>query len=335
VTAPGEAGFRQPAEWEPHEGTFLAWPSAADLWLDNLEPAQRELAGLAQAIAEGEELRVLVPDPASEAAAKAALGSLPVRWHRIPFGDIWLRDIAPIFMIDDRGRRASAVFRFNGWGGKYVLPFDDRVAESIAKDVGFPEFRADFVLEGGSVEVDGRGTLLTTRQCLLNPNRNPGMSQASLEAELSRWFGAERILWLGDGLQNDHTDGHIDTIVRFVRPGLAVCMEPVPGDPNRDALLAIMRDLERMKLDVATVPSPGTVLSSEGELMPASYVNFYIADRTVIVPQYGVANDERALEAIAPLFPGRRIAGVSAKAILEGGGAFHCITQQLPRGGDR
>jgi agmatine deiminase len=161
------------------------------------------------------------------------------------------------------------------------------------------------------------------------------VDQRSIEGDLSRWFGVERVLWLGDGLLNDHTDGHVDTIARFVRPGVAVCMEPRDGDPNRAALLAIARELEKMKLDVATVPSPGEVLSSEGELMPASYVNFYIANRTVIVPQYGVSPDEDALDAIASLFPGRRTVGVSARAILEGGGAFHCITQQLPSGGDR
>ena len=327
--APIDAGFRQPAEWEPHEATFLAWPTAADLWLDNLEPAQREFVALAEAIAEGEQLRVLIHDEPPRAIAH-----LPIAWHRIPFGDIWLRDIAPIFLLNDRGERASAVFRFNGWGEKYILPHDDRVAISIAEALGFPTFRADFVLEGGSVDVDGQGALLTTRQCLLNENRGD-LSEPQIEAELRRWFGVDRILWLGDGLLHDHTDGHVDTIARFVRPGVAVCMKPEADDPNREALNAIIRDLERMKLDVVAIPSPHTVLNSEGDLMPASYVNFYIANRTVIVPQYGVEADERALEAIAPLFPGRRIVGVSAVAILEGGGAFHCITQQLPRGGDR
>ncbi len=191
------------------------------------------------------------------------------------------------------------------------------------------------MLEGGSVEVDGAGLLLTTRQCLQNPNRNPGLDPERLEAELSRWLGAERILWLGDGLANDHTDGHVDTLARFVRPGVVVCMRPEPDDPNREALLAIHRDLESMRLDVAVVPSPGRVLTGEGDLMPASYVNFYIANRTVVVPQYGVPADEPALEAIASLFPDRRVAGVSARAILEGGGAFHCITQQLPLGGEQ
>jgi agmatine deiminase len=335
VRAPADASFRQPAEWTEHEGTFLAWPSAEDLWLDHLDDARREFLGLAAAIAEGERLHVLVPDGANERSAKEALATLPVTWHRIPFGDIWLRDIAPIFLLDDQGRRASAVFRFNGWGGKYVLRHDDQVASSIAKALGFPTYQASFVLEGGSVDVDGEGLLLTTRQCMLNPNRNPGLEQPVIEEELARWFGVERVLWLGDGLKNDHTDGHVDTIARFVRPRTVLCMEPEQDDPNRAALLAIMEDLERMKLDVVTVPSPGTVLSSEGDLMPASYVNFYIANRTVIVPQYGVAADERALEAIASLFPGRRIAGVSARAILQGGGAFHCITQQLPKRGDR
>jgi agmatine deiminase len=334
VRAPSEGDFRQPAEWTEHEGTFLAWPSAEDLWGEKLEHAQREFVGLAEAIAEGEPLHVLV-NADGERSAKTVLGSLPVTWHAIPYGDIWMRDIAPIFLTGPDGARASAVFRFNGWGEKYILPHDDRVAPSIARALGFPIFEAGFVLEGGAVDVDGEGNLLTTRQCMLNPNRNPGLDQKAIEAELGRWFGAEHVLWLGDGLQNDHTDGHVDTLARFVRPRTVVCMKPDKSDPNRDALQAILRDLERMKLDVLSIPSPGTVRSKSGELMPASYVNFYIANRTVIVPQYGVAADEAALEAIESLFPERRIVGVSAKTILEGGGAFHCITQQLPKAGVR
>jgi agmatine deiminase len=204
----------------------------------------------------------------------------------------------------------------------------------------FPVFSTEFVLEGGSVEVDGEGTVLTTRQCLENPNRNPGRSTAEVERELERGLGAKTVLWLDDGLENDHTDGHIDTLARFVRPSAVVCMSPAsPEDPNRRVLQEIERSLKSMKdvagrrLEVYTLPSPGEVRDEDGRLMPASYVNFYIANTTVIVPQYGIANDAAAVAALTPLFPGRRVFGAPARAILAGGGAFHCITQQLPRGG--
>lgn len=344
-----EHEFFQPAEWAEHEATFVAWPSAADLWQEGLLPAQREFLALCEGIADydatsgqcrGEALHVLVSDLEAHENAARALGHLPVTWHQIPYGDIWLRDIAPIFLIGPGGQRRSGVFGFNGWGGKYVLPHDADVAARIAKEMPFSVHETEFVLEGGSVEVDGEGTVLTTRQCLENPNRNPGRSRPEIETELHRGLGAKKVLWLGDGLLNDHTDGHIDTLARFVRPGIVVCMRPAnEQDPNRTVLLEIeealssMTDAAGRRLEVHTLPSPGEVLSEDGALMPASYVNFYIANTTVIVPQYGVPNDHAAVEALTPLFPGRRVIGASARAILSGGGAFHCITQQLPRGG--
>lgn len=349
MSAPHHEAFHQPAEWTPHEGTFLAWPSAEDLWQDGLLPAQREFVALCEGIADwdpshqtarGERLHLLVSDAEAKADAQRALGHLPVTYYDIPYGDIWLRDIAPIFLVGPDGARETAVFGFNGWGEKYVLPHDDLVASRIAERLPHPVRRTEFVLEGGSVEVDGEGTVLTTRQCLENPNRNPGRSTQELEAELAQGLGARKVLWLGDGLLNDHTDGHIDTLARFVAPGAVVCMRPASAsDPNRDALLAIEETLRSMtdaagrRLEVHTVPSPGEVLNEDGELMPASYVNFYIANTTVIVPQYGVPNDGAAVAALVPLFPSRRVFGASALAILAGGGAFHCITQQLPRGG--
>ncbi|HJW44636.1 MAG TPA: agmatine deiminase family protein [Geothrix sp.] len=331
----------QPAEWDRHSACWLAWPSHGHLWREKLAPAQAEWAALCVAMAEqgGEALEILVQDEAAEAAARAALAPVigQARFHRVPVGDIWLRDTAPIFVKDVEGRLQAACFQFNGWGGKYVLPDDDRVAGRVAALSGLPRRDQDWVLEGGSVEVDGEGTILTTRQCLLNPNRNPGLAQAELEAALTLGLGARKVLWLGVGLLNDHTDGHIDTLARFVAPGVVVCMRALDGDdPNAAALdqiaadLAAFTDARGRKLQVVRIPSPGLVLDEEGEPMPASYVNFYIGNRTVVVPTYGTPHDKAAVAALTPLFPGRRVLGRSARAILSGGGAFHCITQQQP-----
>ena len=350
MSTPKRDALHQPAEWAPHDAVWLAWPSHADLWGDDaLLAAQAELVALALAIADpdddglarGERLEVLVRTGVDEALARAKLSTLfrtgAARAHRALYGDIWLRDTLPIFLTG-AGKTASVRFRFNGWGEKYLLPGDAELASVVAALAGMPSYVRTVVLEGGSVEVDGEGTILTTRQCLLSPNRNPGMSERDLTTELEESLGAEKVLWLGDGLLNDHTDGHIDTIARFVAPGRVVCMSPSgDDDPNRDVLDQIARDLAAMRdargraLDVIRIPSPGRVLDEDGDVMPASFVNFYIGNRTVVVPTYGTRFDEAAVSALAELFPGRRVIGSSARTILEGGGAFHCITQQVPR----
>lgn len=342
---PRAAGYRQPAEWEPHEAVWLAWPSHDELWAEHLPAAQAEFVAMCEAIADldendnprGETLLVLVPSGIREVEARAQLNGLGAVFHRVPFGDIWMRDIAPIFVRSEDGDVAPVCFAFNGWGGKYVLDGDDLVAGRVGELAGGEMFALGMVLEGGAVEPDGEGTLLTTKQCLLNPNRNPGTSRQRIESNLREALGAMAVLWLEEGLENDHTDGHIDTIARFVEPGRVVCMSPSgDDDPNRDVLEAIARDLAAMKdhagrrLQVERVPSPGRVVDDEGIVRPASYVNFYVANTTVVVPTYGAPWDDEAVEAIGALFPGRRVIGASAKAILSGGGAFHCITQQQP-----
>lgn len=332
MTTPRERGFYAAPEDVAHESTLVAWPAAANLWQENLPAAQAGFVELCRAIAAGERLDVLVTDAAAERDARAALAGLDVRYLSIPYGDIWLRDIAPIILSHESGARASAVFRFNGWGGKYVLPHDELVAGRVADSLGLEIFRADFVLEGGSVEVGAGRVCLTTEQCLLNENRNPGKSKSEVEADLHNWLGAERVVWIREGLLNDHTDGHIDTLARFVRPGVVLCMKPSgEDDPNAAVLEDISRQLSR-DFEVVRMPSPGLILNDEEEIMPASYVNYYIANKTVIVPQYGSPFDEEAVAAVAALFPGRKTIGAPAKAILSGGGAFHCITQQVPRG---
>jgi agmatine deiminase len=323
-----------PAEWAPHAATWVAWPSHGDLWQDNLEPARAAFAQLVAAIAAGETAHVLVPDEAQEALARAALPAERVRFHRVPFGDIWLRDTAPIFLRGPQGDRATVRFGFNGWGGKYVLDHDDRVAERIAAIDARRAFQMPFVLEGGAVDVDGEGTVLTTRQCLLNPNRNGTVDEKTVEGWLRDALGADRVLWFGDGLLNDHTDGHVDTIVRFVRPGVVVAMEARgTDDPNRQALDALIRQAGTHGLEVVRIPSPGRVVDESGRVMPASYANFYVANASVVVPTYGAPWDDEAVERIGALFPERRTVGVDARAVLTGGGAFHCITQQEPEAG--
>ncbi len=338
---------QQPGEWEKHSACWVAWPAAGDLWEENLAPAQAEFTNLCRMIADfdartqtcrGERLEVLVRDEIAERAATRALKDFNARFHRVPYGDIWLRDTAPIFLRHEK-KLVSAQFQFNGWGKKYVLDHDDqiaaRISELTSQDATARKF--DWILEGGSVDVDGEGTCLTTEQCLLNPNRNPGWTKDVAETRLKEALGVEKILWITEGLLNDHTDGHIDTIVRFVAPGKVVCMMPESeSDPNARVLrqiraeLAAMTDARGRALEVIEVPSPGTVLSADEEIMPASYVNFYIGNQTVSVPQYGVAADAAAVQAISRCFPGRRTMGLSAKHILTGGGAFHCITQQQP-----
>jgi len=332
-----------PAEWELHDACWLAWPCAEDLWGDDLAEARESFTALCHAIAfapsggRSEGLHILVPDARREDQARKALGEVSARFFQIPFGDIWLRDIAPLFVENRVGELVAALFRFNGWGGKYVLPHDDQVAAHIAEAAGARTVQFDWVLEGGAIEVDGQGTCLTTRQCLLNPNRNPHLDRDAVERKLAEALGTRRVLWLERGLVNDHTDGHVDTLARFVAPGTAVCMEPSDrDDPNREALQAIVADLERFtdaegrRLEVRLIPSPGRVLGRSGDALPASYVNFYIANHSVAVPTYGVPADGPAVAAIAQLFPGRRTVGIAARALLAGGGAFHCITQQQP-----
>lgn len=331
--------FRQPAEWDAHSAVWSAWPSAADLWLEDLEPARAEVAALFTAIADegrGEPLKILANGDEAVASARAALAGVNAEVIPGTFGDIWFRDIAPIFVTAD-GQIRAACFRFNGWGGKYVLKGDDQVAAMVAAKAGITPHMNDWVLEGGSIDVDGQGTALTTRQCLLNANRNPDLSQADIETRLRDGLGIEKLIWLGDGLANDHTDGHIDNVARFIAPGVVVCMEPFGSDdPNRDALKAIIadlkaaRDVHGKKLEVMTVPSPGRVTDEDGEVMPVSSMNFYIGNTTVIVPLYGAASDDAAVAAIARLFTGRRTVGLPANHVITGGGSFHCITQQQP-----
>lgn len=339
------ASLRWPAEWEPHEACWLAWPSHADEWGGDLDAPRREVASLAAAIADvdpatgqarGERVDMLVLDEDGEASARAALGNTPVRFHQVPFGDIWLRDTGPIF-VHAAGGLAAARFAWNGWGGKYLFDDDIEVGDHIAARAAVPVNRHPWILEGGAIDGDGHGTVLTTRQCLLSSSRNPGMAPAAIEDHLAAALGVRRLLWLDRGLINDHTDGHVDTLARFVAPGRVVCMRAADrDDPNREALDQIARDLRGARdargrpLEVVEIPAPGRVVDARGALMPASYVNFYLGNRVVAVPVYGSAHDHAAVDGLAALFPERRVIGLEARGVLGGGGAFHCISREQP-----
>lgn len=320
---------RQAAEWDRHVATWTAWPSAPDLWEAHLGPARAEVAAMIWAVAEHEPVELLVATEEAASSAHEALHGASVRFHRQPFGDIWLRDTGPLFLTSSDGS-AAAGFRFNGWGGKYLLEHDDEVAAFVAQAAGVPLARHDWVLEGGAVEVDGTGLCVTTEACLLNPNRNPGMDRIEIDSHLRRDLGIDRVLWLGDGLANDHTDGHVDNLARFVAPGvLALPVAAGSEDPNVDVYEDAYERARDYGLDIVRVPSPGRIVV-DGAVVPASYMNWYVANGVVVVPIYGVANDEAAVGVIGDLFPGRRTVGLKANAILTGGGSFHCITQQQP-----
>jgi agmatine deiminase len=316
-------------EWAPHEAVWIGFPSDPELWLGDLKPAEREVAAFAAAVhagGRGEKVRLVAAhDGAAESARKLApFAEVIVE----KFGDIWLRDTAPIVVGSGRQRRAQG-FGFNGWGGKYELEGDQDIGERLANAAGLPFEKADWIVEGGAVEHDGSGTAITTEQCLLNPNRNR-LTREEVEERLSRDLGFERIVWLGLGLMNDHTDGHVDNLARFVAPGRVAIPTPAKNDPNEAVYRDAARRLRGTKLDVVTLPSPGRIADEDGEIIPASYMNFYIGNAAVVVPQYGAPNDRAAVDVVQALFPGRVAIGLRADHILTGGGSFHCISQQVP-----
>jgi len=327
-----------PAEWAPQKAIWTAWPADPDEWNGDLASPRRDVAGLIRALSPTNLVRVLVASAEAEASAQTELGGaaeiVPAR-----YGDIWLRDTGPIFARTEHGPIALR-FRTNGWGGKFDLPGDATVGDDIARLAGAPVLKIDFVLEGGAVEHDGDGTILTTRQTVLNDNRNE-WTEAEAEAALREAFGASKIIWLDQGLLNDHTDGHIDAIARFIGPGRVVCQSPAgTDDPNAETLEEISRALEAAtdalgrKLDVIRIPSPGLVVDDLGEAVPASHVNFVIANGVVAVPVYGTPSAEPAIEALQAVFPGRKVVGLPSRALLgsgiAGGGSFHCITREEP-----
>jgi agmatine deiminase len=308
---------------------WIGFPSHAELWQDDLEAAREEVAAFAAAVAaegQGEQVWLVAAD---EAAAAEARRLAPFARAIVePFGDIWLRDTAAIVLGSGADRRAVD-FAFNGWGGKYDLPGDDTIGARLAKVAGLPCARSDWILEGGALDGDGSGTVLTTEQCLLNPNRNT-LTREETEQRLHADLGFERVVWLGSGLLNDHTDGHIDNLARFVAPGRVAIPTAAKDDPNEAVYKDAARRLADASLDVVTLPSPGRITDEAGDIIPASYMNFTIGNAAVVVPQYGAPNDQAAVDVVQALFPERVAIGLRADHILTGGGSFHCISQQVP-----
>jgi len=337
---------RLPAEWEPHLATLVAWPAAEELWQEDLPAAQTEWLDLCRAIVEKPQrgssdlLIVLARNERESKTAQEALSSSGlsrdlVKFLTIDYGDIWLRDTAPIFTRDE-GSLTAIGFRFNGWGQKYCFEPDLVLAATLAQRLKVNFIQNELVTEGGALEWNEDGLLLTTESCLVDEKRNPGLSRAQAERELQESLGFNRILWLKRGMINDHTDGHIDTLVRFA-PGKKILLmqSKDEDDPQREILNEIEADLRNMMpllpgYELVICPSPGQILDADGEIMPASYMNFYISNGAVIVPTYASRYDEEAVRLIGACFTDRKVVGCSARSILTGGGAFHCITQQIP-----
>ncbi len=334
-------GYRLPAEWEPHEATWFAWPHNPETWPGRMRFIPPLWIEMIKPLHVHEAVHLCVNDAQMEEGVQAVLKrhdiGRNVVIHKIPTNDAWIRDHGPIFVTSPSGL-AALDFIFNSWGRKYEpWDLDDVVPQKVAEYLKIPCIQPGIVLEGGSIDVNGKGALLTTEQCLLNKNRNLRLTKPEIEQTLKDYLGVTNILWLGDGIVGDDTDGHIDDLARFVNPTTVVTMvEEDPADENYRPLQDNLRRLEAMTdqdgrpLKVVKIPMPGPVFH-EGQRLPASYANFYIANGVVLVPTYNHANDARALETLKRLFPGRRVVGINCTELVRGLGAIHCVTQQQPK----
>lgn len=344
--APAALGFRMPAEWEPHRGTWLSWPHKEASWPGKFEPVPAIFARMVRELGDREEVHINVAGPEMEFAVRELLadegaGAGNVFFHHNPTNDAWCRDHGPIFVQRSvAGRREEAIldWGYNAWGGKYPpYDLDDVIPTRIGQELGIRVFTPGIVLEGGSIDVNGRGTLLTTEACLLNPNRNPELSRAEIERYLRDYLGVSKILWLGDGILGDDTDGHVDDLTRFVNPTTVVTVvEDDPQDPNYEPLqdnlrrLREMTDQDGQPLRIETLPMPRPI-EHEGQRLPASYANFYIANGLVLLPGYDAERDAIARDRLQRLFPDRRVVVIDCTDLVWGLGAFHCVTQQWPK----
>ena len=323
-----------PPEWAPQAAVWVGWPHARGEWGAAFDGARDEIAGFVRALSKVTPVKIACGSREAFGSAWFALepdiAAERVSLHTMPAGDIWLRDTGPIFAFESADPVALS-FEFNGWGGKYVMPGDTMTAGGIVSVEQVPHDHQSFILEGGAVDFDGAGRIMTTKQCLLNPNRNAGWTKRDAEQALKPTFGVETVIWLGDGLINDHTDGHVDNIARFIGAGRALCQSPSGNDdPNAARLQDIHENLVRNGLDVVTIPSPGRILDDGGDVMPASHTNFLISNDHIFLPIYEETYASKAVQALEAAMPGYNIIALPARNILSGGGAFHCMTQQIP-----
>jgi len=344
---PATAGFYMPAEWHPHAGTWLTWPKDPETWPDRVSQVEEIYLEMIAALAPHETVNLLVDDETTEHAVHQRC-SFPavnnIRFHHVRTVDSWIRDYGPNFLISNDGNRAFNDWIFNAWGNKYEsLKQDDQVPRLLEPVLQLQRFEPGIVMEGGSIEVNGAGCVLTTEQCLLNPNRNPQLSRTEIEEYLKNYLGVVKVLWLGEGIVGDDTDGHIDDIARFVSPNMIVCaLEEDPEDANYELLqdnlarLKSMTDAHGRPFRIVALPMPGVVGGTSTDTrnldrLPASYANFYIANNVVLAPVFGHANDQRAIETLQRVFTDRRVMPINCEPLVWGMGTIHCVSQQEPR----
>ncbi len=340
---PATLGYRMPAEWEGHDGVWLSWPHDPATFPNRIERVESTYVEIIEALSGSEHINLLVKDETMQARVLQLLSDNPidstaVTFHLYDYRDVWFRDYGPIFIIDSvRNRLAMVNWIFNAWGGKYKgLEQDTDIPDFMNKKMRIPCFAPGIVLEGGSIDVNGMGTLLTTEQCLLNRNRNPSLSRKDIEYYLMDYLGISNVIWLKNGIGGDDTDGHIDDIARFVAPSTILCSyEENKDDGNYSILrenyeiLCNSKDQDGNAMNIIKLPTPGYITNVNGRL-PASYANFYIGNNVVLVPTFSQENDDKALETIRMVFPDRRIRGINCIDLVYGLGTIHCITQQQP-----
>jgi agmatine deiminase len=341
---PASLGYRMPAEWEPHSGTWLTWPHNLETWHDqDMQQVETEFLSIIQPLAKDESVHILVNDEKMEGSVASTLNDNNVKMkniflHDIPTNDSWIRDYGPNFIVQNDGIVATNDWDFNSWGRKYKWELDDLAGTVIAEELGFHHFKPEIVLEGGAIEVNGAGICVTTESCILNPNRNNGISSEDMEKVLKDYLGISKVIWLHGEMEGDDTDGHIDNLARFVNPTTMVCVvEEDENDPNYPCLkknfdrLKTATDQNEKPLEIIALPMPGHI-GSPSERLPASYANFYIANHCVLVPVYNHPNDKQALAILAPLFPERKIIPIPSTTLIWGLGGVHCLTKQQPAG---
>ena len=344
---PAEFGFYMPAEWRPHAATWLTWPKDPETWPGLVERVEEVYLEFMAALTPHETVNLLVDDTDVEQTVRRRCnfpGADNIRFHHIRTVDSWIRDYGPNFLVSDGGETAFNDWTFNAWGNKYeALKQDDQIPRLLEPVLQLQRFNPGIVLEGGAIDVNGAGCVLTTEQCLLNPNRNPQLRRSEIETYLKDYLGVTKVLWLGEGIVGDDTDGHIDDIARFVSRNTIVCaLEDDPEDANYDLLqdnlarLKQMTDANDRASDIVTLPMPGIVGGESTDTrnldrLPASYANFYIANNVVLLPVFGHANDIRATETLQSVFPNRRVIPINCEPLVWGMGTIHCLTQQQPR----